>query len=114
MHTPWFDKNSCQPGWYQTKKCETKNIIERITMSLKGIYYKKVAQKNNDVYLRLIPASTYDGSVAVEAVNERGERLALVCRISKEQGIQIYEDVPSELGFPMRHGTIEVQEHHTC
>lgn len=62
---------------------------------------KPTVTVNDNVYLRLCPASTYENSVAVEAVNSKGERVALICRISAEKGIERYDCVPSKVGLPL-------------
>jgi hypothetical protein len=81
-------------------------------MKFGGIFGRK---KNDDFFLRLIKAETYDGSVAVEAVDSKGERLSLICRISKEKGIEMYTNVDASLGFPMRleDDTVVVQDEGT-
>jgi hypothetical protein len=112
MHIEDFDAHSCQPGWYQPGPKK----MEKETTKLKGLYNPelKVVKPDEPFYLRLVEASTYGGSVEVEAVNTKGERIALICRISKEEGIELYEDVPKSLGFPMLNNAVKVQEDLTC
>jgi len=70
-------------------------------MEQSGIFDKEVKAREKKFFYRLVPSYTYDGGVAVEAVGEDGKRIALLCRISTDAGIERYEDVPKELGFPM-------------
>jgi len=85
-------------------------------MQFKGLFTKPLAEKKKDepFYLRLVEASTYQNSVAVEAVDKYGHRLSLICRISKEKGVEMYEDVDPLLGFPMdKDRTVVVQDEGT-
>lgn len=111
MHIEHFDADSCQPGWYQPRPKK----MEKETMKLKGLYNPElnVVKPDEPFYLRLVRASTYEGSVAVEAVDAKGERIALVCRISKEMGIELYEDFPAGI-LPTLNGAVKVQEDFTC
>jgi len=70
-------------------------------MEQAGIYTKEVKVQEKKFFYRLVPSYTYDGGVAVEVVGEDGKRIALLCRISTDAGIERYEDVPKTLGFPM-------------
>ncbi|MFA5306079.1 MAG: hypothetical protein WC365_01380 [Candidatus Babeliales bacterium] len=86
-------------------------------MKLKGIFTKATPKQQLPFFLRLVEASTYKNSVAVEAVDAHGKRIALICRISTEMGVEMYDDVPKELGFPMDAGestSVLVQSETTC
>ena len=86
-------------------------------MKLKGIFTKaaKPVKTDEPFYLRLVEASSYPGSVAVEAVNKFGERISLICRISKEEGIEAYEGVEKSLGFPLcKTDSVVMQDDETC
>lgn len=87
-------------------------------MKLNGIFKKaeKPAKKADEpFFLRLVEASSYPNSVAVEAVNKYGERLSLIYRISKEMGIEAYEGVDPTLGFPMcKENSVVVHDEETC
>lgn len=79
-------------------------------MEQAGIFTTEVKAQKKKFYYRLVPSYTYDGGVAVEAVDEKGNRIDLICRISTKKGIERYEDVDSELGFPLNaaNGTVRV------
>lgn len=70
-------------------------------MKIAGIFEKPVEDKKEKFYLRLVPASSYNGAVSVEAVDKYGNRISLICRISTEVGIEMYSSVEEKLGFPM-------------
>lgn len=111
MHMTPFDSNSCQIGMYQKKKKS-----EKITMKLKGVFTEAVkpVKTEEPFYLRLVEASSYPGSVAVEAVDKNGERISLICRISKEKGIEAYRYVNPTVGLPLHeHQSVVMQETET-
>ena len=76
-------------------------IVEVIIMEQSGVFTNEVKVQKKRFFYRLVPSYTRDGGVAVEAVDEGGKRIALLCRISTDMGIERYEEVPRELGFPM-------------
>lgn len=72
-------------------------------MKISGVFDEKKVHKkaSKKFFMRLVPARTYSGAVSVEAVDEDGERICLICRISKEAGLEVYGNIVNELGLPM-------------
>jgi len=72
-------------------------------MKQKGLFVKPVVKndKNTPFFYRLVKSESYDGAVSVEAVDEFGERISLLCRISTQAGVEMYSSVDTKLGFKL-------------